>query len=142
MSLWNRIKAWREALLYGFWGIVFFLVNFFLYSLLNYLGLDYRIANLIAIIIVKLLFYLTSKLFVFKTKTRNFKELAKEFVRYLVARGFTAAVEFIGLILLVQIVYFNEYIAKLFMQIITTVLNYILSKLMVFKKGENDGSAV
>lgn len=108
------------------------LLNYFSYLLLKQF-LVYQIANLCSIIITKVFAYCTNKKYVFRTKT-NLKEQVSEIFRYILGRGFTGVVDFIGLMVLVDIFSMDDKLGKLLMIVITTALNYVLGKLFVFKQ--------
>lgn len=128
----SKIFEKKEALRYFFWGVITVLVNYFSYFLLKQF-LVYQIANLISIIFTKVFAYYTNKKFVFRTKT-NLKGQVMEVVRYVLGRGFTGAVDFVGLIVLVDVFGMDDGIGKMVMIVITTALNYVLGKVFVFKK--------
>lgn len=122
----------KEAVRYLFWGVMTVLLNYFSYIFLKYF-LTYQIANLFSILITKVFAYCTNKKFVFQTKT-NFKEQIYEILRYILGRGFTGVVDFVGLIFLVNMLSMDDRIGKMVMIVITTALNYLLGKVFVFKK--------
>lgn len=124
----------KEAVRYLFWGVMTVLLNYFSYLLLKQF-LVYQIANLFSILITKVFAYCTNKKFVFKTRT-NFKEQIQEIIRYILGRGTTGIVDFLGLIFLVNALSMDDRVGKIIMIIITTMLNYLLGKVYVFKKKE------
>ncbi len=124
----------KEAVRYLFWGIMTVLLNFFSYLLLKQF-LVYQFANLCSILITKVFAYCTNKKFVFQTTT-NFKEQIREIMRYILGRGTTGIVDFLGLIFLVNVLSMDDRVGKIIMIVITTVLNYLLGKVYVFKKEE------
>ena len=128
----NSIFDKKEAFRYLFWGVMTVLLNYFSYLLLKQF-LVYQIANLCSIIITKVFAYCTNKKFVFQTKT-NFKEQLSEIFRYILGRGLTGIVDFVGLIILVNALSMDDRIGKMIMIVITTALNYILGKIFVFKQ--------
>lgn len=128
-----------EVIRYLFWGGVTVLFSFISYAVFA-CELDYRIANIYSIILTKIFAYLTNKFFVFRSKTKDFLKTASEVIRFVLSRAFSGIVDFLGLIFLVQCFGINDYIAKSVMIIIVTLLNYVLSKKIVFRKGaKNDG---
>lgn len=122
----------KEAIRYLFWGVMTVLLNYFSYLFLKQF-LTYQIANLFSILITKVFAYCTNKKFVFQTKT-NLKEQIYEIFRYILGRGLTGVVDFVGLIFLVNVLSVDDRIGKLIMIVITTALNYLLGKVFVFKK--------
>lgn len=133
----NGIFEKKEAARYLFWGVMTVLLNYFSYLLLKQF-FAYQVANLFSILLTKVFAYCTNKKFVFRTKTR-FREQVYEIVRYILGRGFTGVVDFIGLIFLVNVLAVDDRIGKMVMIVITTALNYILGKLFVFKQKQTDG---
>ncbi len=128
----GKIFEKKEAICYLFWGVVTVLVNYFSYLLLEQF-LMYQAANLISIVFTKVFAYYTNKKFVFRTNT-NFKEQIHEIFRYILGRGFTGVVDFLGLIVLVDTLMINDKFGKMIMIVITTILNYFCGKIFVFKK--------
>lgn len=128
----EKFTVTSELARYIFWGIVTVAVNYFSYLLLK-IVMPYQIANIISIIFTKVFAYCTNKKFVFRTKTGGSEQI-KEIIRYVLGRGFTGVIDFVGLILLTEICHIDDRIGKMIMIVITTLLNYLLGKLFVFKK--------
>lgn len=129
----HKNKKLHKIFRYGIVGIGTTLVNIVVYQLLLYAGIEYMISNLVAIISSKLFAYITNKIYVFKSKTENFIELAKEFWRYLLARGFTGIIDYIGLIILIEIIKIDEVLSKYIITILVIILNYIFGNKYIFK---------
>lgn len=108
------------------------LLNYFSYLLFKQF-LAYQIANLFSILLTKVFAYCTNKKFVFRTKT-GFREQVSEIIRYVLGRGITGVVDFLGLIVLVNWMAVDDRIGKMVMIVITTALNYLLGKLFVFRQ--------
>lgn len=133
----NKIFEKKEAFRFVFWGVVTTLFNYFSFFFLE-LILAYQIANLISIVCTKLLVYYTNKKFVFRTKT-NWKSQVLEVFRYVLSRGFTGVVDFVGLIVLVDVLGIDNRIGKMIMIAAIMPLNYIMGKVFVFKKEKDFG---
>ncbi|WP_445330209.1 GtrA family protein [Tepidibacter sp. Z1-5] len=82
----------------------------------------------IAFFIFIIFAYVTNKIWVFKSNTKDFKRIVEEFSRFLLARISTYFIDLVGLVLLVEYLEFNQTIGKIIMNIIIVILNYILSK--------------
>ena len=123
----------RETISYLFWGIATSVLNVGLFSFLDSQGVNYKVANIIAIIVTKLAAYFTSKFFVFHSHCPNMNALIKEIAAFIGARGFTMVVDYFGLIVLVDLLGFNKTLSKLIMTFFVVVLNYFFSKVAVFK---------
>lgn len=134
----KKNKRFKEISLYIIFGLATTVLNVGVYRLLVN-GLDYRISNLIALVISKLFAYSTNKVFVFESRCKTFKEVVFEFFRFFFARGMTGLLDFFGLIVAVEVFHFDRIWSKYIMQVIVIVLNYILSKTIVFKiKNDSD----
>lgn len=130
---WKIYRKYEEIWNYLITGALGVLVNIISYSLCRLVGIDIYISNVISWIISVLFMYLTNKLFVFKSKTNNKIELLKEFVSFVFARVFTLVVETGILYLGSKILHINDIIVKVIAQIVIIILNYLLSKLWIFK---------
>lgn len=118
---------------YVIFGILTTLLHLLLFVILDYVGIKYYIANIITLIFIKTIAYIVNKVFVFKNKCNNKKELLIEIIKYIVSRLFTMLIDFIGLILLVEMFNINEVIGKIIILIIVTIINYILCKKYVYR---------
>jgi len=125
----------RETVSYAFWGVVTSVLNIGLFELLLFVGTDYRVANLIALLVTKAAAYVVNKLFVFRTHTESPAALTAEFFRFVIARGGTMLVDWVGLIVLVSVCGVPEKYGKLITTVVVVILNYIVGKACVFKQG-------
>ena len=130
----NFINKHKELISYGFWGGVTTLLHIVFFWLLTKIGIKYYIANIITLITIKALAYIVNKIFVFKTKCKNKKELFKEIIKYIFSRLFTMLLDYFGLILLVEVFNINELVGKIIVLIVVIIVNYLLCKKYVYKK--------
>ena len=75
--------------------------------------------------------YFANRIFVFKSKSKKY---FKEVTSFVGSRIFSLVVELVFMIVMTDIIHINDKIAKIIVQFIIVVLNYITSKLFVFKK--------
>ena len=75
---------------------------------------------------------LCNKIFVFASHCKNLKELLQEFFKFVGARLFTMVVEVGGVWLLYSVIGQNELLAKIETQIIVLIVNYLISRFIVF----------
>ena len=113
------------------------------YLIFSSLAEEFRVnlSTIIAIIASWIFAYVTNKLYVFDSKTNNLKELLREIVSFISCRGITAVVEILLMNLFVTILQFNYMLMKIIVNIIVIILNFVFSKLFIFKnrKGEKNG---
>ena len=127
---------YKEIINYLFFGGCTTIVNFISYYIpARIIGIDEVISNSIAWCISVLFAYVTNKIFVFSSKKENFEGILKEMFSFIFARLFTGALCDIGLFaLMINILGINDIVSKITTQILVVILNYVLSKLVIFKK--------
>ena len=109
---------------YLFFGGCTTLVNLGLFAVLKGpLGIDYRISNFFSVAAAICFAFVVNKLFVFQSRTSSFTEGFREFIRFVLGRLVTMAVEVGGVPFCVEILHQPEMIAKLETQVIVTVVN-------------------
>lgn len=97
-------------------------------------GTDYLDANFIAWIAGVIFAFITNKLWVFESKSWKPSVAVKEFTGFMGARVLSFVVETILMFVLVTLLSCNELISKIPVGIIVVLLNYIFSKLLIFRK--------
>ena len=131
-------RKYEEGINYLFWGGVAFVLSMVLfYIFANMMMMDEQIANVITWIICVIFTYVTNRTFVFKSKIKGAKAIAKEFSEFTTARLATLVLENIVLFICVDLLLWHNMIAKLIGQFLVIVSNYVLSKLWIFKKKDN-----
>jgi putative flippase GtrA len=131
------IKKYSEIIRYIIIGVLTTIVSLSSYYLLIITvlnpdnALELQIANIISWILSVTFAYITNRHFVFKSKSKDIK---KEALKFATSRITTLLIDMAFMFLTVTVLKFNAKIAKLIVQVIVLVLNYILSKLFVFKK--------
>lgn len=94
-------------------------------------ALQLQIANVISWIVSVLFAYFTNRSFVFKVKDSR---VLSEFFKFVMSRVFTLLVDMAIMFIFVSLLHLDDKIIKLITQVIVIVLNYILSKFLVFIK--------
>ena len=134
-----QILKKREIILYILFGILTTAVNWAVCLPLHYkFGLSAAISNDIAWVAAVLFAYFTNKIFVFKNNDWKPKTLGVEMLKFFGARFLTGRLETGILYLTVDHLGFNVLLWKALTAVIVIVLNYIFSKLMIFRKKNND----
>lgn len=126
----NLVRKYDEIIRYIIAGILTTIVSIVSYNLLRNINIDYKICTILSWILAVIFAYFINKLFVFKSQKNNIKE----FINFILARLLSLFIEFIFMMIMVDLININDRIAKLIVQFIVLVLNYIFSKFFVFKK--------
>lgn len=129
---------YRELINYLFFGGCTAIVNFVSYYIpARILGIEEIISNIIAWIFSVLFAYITNKIFVFESKIHKKGELFKEMFSFIFARLFTGLLCDVGLFaFMIKGLKINDLISKITTQVIVVILNYLSSKLIIFKKND------
>ena len=116
-------------------GILTTGVNVATYFILTKTGLmNYQAATVTAWIISVLFAYITNKKYVFLSKTHGFKELRKEINSFFFFRILSLGIDFLSMIVLIELAHMDDFMAKIVSNIMVIVLNYVVSKQVIFKK--------
>ena len=133
-------QKYREQIMYLIFGVLTTIINWLVYVLLVTAGQDLEATNIIAWLIAVLFAYVTNRAFVFKSNATNKKEVFKEIVRFFGSRVATGIVEIIGFPVLYhiglnQVLWgVDGFLAKIIVSVTVIILNYVCSKLIVFRK--------
>lgn len=124
----------RETITYGIAGILTTIVNFASYESLYRLGVPNLTANAFAWVIAVTFAYIVNKKNVFLSISDTFKEEANKLIKFYGARLVTLAVEQLGMYIFTERMSFNRLLVKASLAVIVIILNYVFSKLFIFKK--------
>jgi len=129
----------NQAIRYVFFGGCTTMVNLVSYAFLrNIAGIDITRSSFISIGLSILFAYAVNKLFVFEKKTDSPAALLKECAHFVGMRLSTMFIETFGVILLSCVWGMNDMYAKLAIQVVVLILNYIFSKFYVFRDKKPD----
>ena len=143
------ILKYKELIVYVIFGGLTTVVNLVVFTLSGMaLGDErYLVSNVIAWFAAVIFAYITNKLWVFESKSWSIKVLLKEIPSFFAARVLSFLIEEFGLYVFVDLLSFNEIslkilsfeiggelIAKAILAVIVVILNYVFSKLVIFKK--------
>ncbi len=128
-------KISREVIMYFIMGIGTTIVSLGSYYIFaNPLHINYQVSNILSWILAVTFAYITNKKYVFESHVNDSKSLVKEASSFYIARLSTLLIEMVSMFIFVTLLHFDANIIKLFNQVVVLVLNYIFSKIFVFKK--------
>ena len=128
-------KKNKEVLLYLFFGGLTFLISVVTYAYFTMMfGMNELIANIFSWIIAVLFAFVTNKIWVFQSKNDTILAFVREVVAFFAGRVATLVVEEVILFVFITMLQWNSLGVKIAAQVIVIVLNYVISKLLVFKK--------
>ena len=145
LASWYRQH--QEGMRYLVFGALTTIVNIVVYTIFAAFflkgvqndSLRVNISEIIAFVAGVIFAYVTNKLYVFKSKTNNFKELTKEITSFFSCRIFT---EIISILMMNAAVWFsiNDILMKVVSNIVVIILNFVFSKILIFKGSKNEGT--
>lgn len=135
----KKLFTWMEKhydiLSYLFFGALTTVVNYIVYlPCYNLLHLSAAISNVIAWIFAVAFAYLTNKPFVFKSHDWSAKTVIPELTKFVGCRVGSGLLETGIIFVTVDLLLWDGNIMKLVTSVLVVILNYIGSKLLVFKK--------
>lgn len=133
----SLIKKYEEIIRYLIIGGLSTVVSLVSYFLLVHTifdpqkALQLQSANVLSWLITVTFAYFTNRIFVFRSQNKSsWNEVAK----FGLSRLATLVVDMLIMFIFVSLLKFNDTIIKLVGQFVVIILNYILSKFIVFKK--------
>ena len=133
----KMIIKYKEIILYLIFGVLTTLVSLVSYYLLTATILDpdnalyLQIANILSWICAVAFAYFTNRKYVFESKNKN---KTKEALKFVSSRIITLLLDMLIMGVFVSIIGVDDKIMKIISQIVIIVLNYVFSKIFVFKK--------
>ena len=129
------IEKYWDVLSYLFLGVLTTVVNYLIYlPCYNMLHLSASVSNAIAWVVAVAFAYLTNKPWVFKSHDWSRQTVIPELTKFVGCRVGSGALETGIIFLTVDLLCWNGNIMKLVTSVLVVILNYIGSKLLVFRK--------
>ena len=134
-KLRSLIKKYWDVLSYLFFGVLTTVVNYMIYlPVYNFCGISAAVSNMIAWVGAVIFAFLTNKPFVFQSHDWSAKTVVPELTKFVSCRVASGVLETVILFLTVDCLHWNGNLWKLVTQVLVIVINYVCSKLLVFRK--------
>lgn len=128
-------SKYKEEVLYLFFGGLTFFLAIGIYILSEQLlGWNVLVSNVISWISGVTFSYFTTKRWVFRVQASGIKALIQQMASFYVARFTTLVLQEILLYFFISTLGYNSILVKICTEIINIILNYIVSKFIIFKK--------
>lgn len=129
--IWNN----TELVAYLFAGVATTLVNYVVYFLATRaLGMDVLPGTWTAWVLAVAFGYAVNKAFVFHTHCDSLTALVREAASFFAMRLVSLGAETVLMYVTVELLHFNDLLMKLLTNLLVILLNYVFSKLVIFKK--------
>lgn len=128
-------KKYKEIILYLLFGVLTFLIGVLTYAFFELkCGLNELVANIISWLIAVMFAFITNYICVFSARENMTAGFVSQMFRFYLGRLVTLGVEETILALFVTWMQCNSLAVKIVAQIIVIILNYVISKWLIFKK--------
>ena len=135
----------REVVLYLVFGVLTTLVDYVVFWLCGKLLGDsmamVQLANVISWVCAVLFAFVTNRTFVFQSQEKTAAGIFGELVRFTGARLTSLLISMLIIYIGVDLFHLSPMIAKIFSSVVVVILNYIFSKLLVFRSKGGDQDA-
>ena len=134
-KLLNLYKKYEEIINYIVVGGITTVISILSYFLIRTIlksdtSLNVQISTVFSWVVSVTFAYFANRIFVFKSN--NSKKI--ESVKFITSRIMSLLIEMLVMLILTAVLKINDKIAKILVQFIIVVLNYLFSKIFVFKK--------
>ena len=134
-KIFRLIEKYRDILVYLIFGVLTTVVNYVVYlPCYNLLGISASVSNVIAWVFAVAFAYVTNKPFVFQSHDWSRQTVIPELTKFVGSRVASGALETGIIFLTVDCLHWNGNVMKLLTSVLVVIINYIASKLLVFKK--------
>lgn len=129
------MKKYQSLISYAVFGVLTTVVNIVTYSICyNRIGMGNTLSNVIAWILAVAFAYVTNKLWVFDSKSWKLQVLKREIIAFVSCRLATGILDIAIMFVCVDLLGLQAMLMKIVSNMIVIVLNYVFSKLVIFKK--------
>lgn len=127
----------KSAILYVMFGGLTTIINIAIYAICHYIFIiGNNTSNVIAWVVSVLFAYLTNKIYVFECKKTGYTSLLNELLLFFCGRLASGFLDILLMYYWVNVKNLPALIVKIIVNIIVIILNYLISKFVVFKKLE------
>ena len=127
-------KRYRELILYVFFGGMTTLVDWTISFVLYAVDCNVHAANVIAWCAAVLFAFITNRTLVFESRTKGIGSIARELTVFSGGRILTLLLQEGVVFLLFDLLSWNKYAVKIIAAVLVVILNYFISKFLVFRK--------
>lgn len=129
------IKKYRSVITYGVFGVLTTVINIVIYNLCyNSVGMSNTLSNVMAWIVAVTFAYLTNKVWVFESTSWKWEVLKREVMAFISCRLATGVLDIVIMFICVDVLGMHALFMKVISNVLVIVLNYVFSKLVIFKK--------
>lgn len=131
------IEKYKDIVPYAVFGIFTTIINICFYWICAHpLSFPVMASTVIAWIISVMFAYVTNRKWVFHSETIGGVAVIKEMISFFIARLATGIIDWLCMFIFVDIMSLNDVAVKTLANIIVIIINYVASKMLIFKHKE------
>ena len=135
MNLKELFSKYSHIIAYGVFGVLTTLANIVVYWIMAHVfHLGTMPSTLVAWVSAVLFAYVTNRKWVFHSEASGRKSILKELVSFFACRIATGVLDWVCMYVFVDVLHINDMFIKVSVNILVIILNYVASKLVIFKK--------
>ena len=132
------LEKYKAIIRYGIFGVLTTFINIVVYeAFYRYVDWSNVVSNIVAWVAAVLFAFVTNKLWVFESRTTEKKALMFEIISFFGCRLATGVLDLAIMYVAVDEMALNSTLMKCISNVIVIIVNYIASKLIIFKNGGN-----
>lgn len=135
----DMILKYKSIFAYMFFGVCTTAVNLIIYFLCaRVMNFSTIFSTVVAWFIAVIFAFVTNKAWVFESKSWKREIIGKELTSFFACRIATGILDVVVMMVTVDILLMNDVIMKVFSNILVILINYIASKLIIFRKRDSN----
>ena len=128
-------RKYKEVILYLFFGACTTLVKIIAYYICSHIFFMNVVPSTVIAWILSVAFaYVTNRIYVFESKADRLDDIIKEICSFVGCRLLTGGMDLLIMFVCVDIMHWNDMIIKVLSNILVIILNYLASKILIFRK--------
>lgn len=134
MNINKTYQEYKNLIPYAFFGVLTTVVNMIVFWVMAHpLGVSVMASTVVAWIVAILFAYITNRKWVFRSEAHTQKEVVKEITSFFTCRLTTGVIDWMCMFIFVDLLRFNDVVIKFIANLIVIILNYVASKLIIFR---------
>lgn len=131
-----NFKSMKQLVAYGFFGVLTTLINIIAYWLVRKFDASITLSAFIAWLVAVFFAYWSNRKFVFESTNTSLISIFFEAVYFFMCRIATGLLDIAIMYVFADLLGCHEVITKAVSNIIVIIVNYVASKLFIFKEGK------
>ena len=143
MNLFKRLyEKHKDVIPYLFFGVCTTQVNVVAYWICaRVIGISVMPSTITAWFLAVLFANFTNRKWVFFSKANGIKEIPREIISFFACRSATGVIDWLCMYIFVDILMWNDVLIKILANMLVIVLNYVASKMLIFRKQNDEEDA-